>query len=70
VLNNYFEVNVSYSIQHHEICCYGRKKQGMGHSVSCTIGLCAHGFICGLGTVKTVISGYKRFKSSGMLCHF
>lgn len=54
----------------HESCCYERKKQGMGHSVSCTDGLYAHGLIYGLGTVKTVISDHKRLKSSGMLCHF
>lgn len=54
----------------HEICCNERKKQGMGHSVSCTNGLYAHGSIYGLGTVKTVISCHKRFKSSWMLCLF
>ena len=56
--------HTSYST--HGICCYDRRKQGVGHSVSCTNGLYAHV----LGTVKTVISGHKRFKSSGILCHF
>ena len=60
--------HTSYST--HEICCYDRNKQGIVHSVSFTNGLYAHGFIYGLGTVKTVKSGHKRFKSSGMLRHF